>query len=122
MVLAALTALAAGAGLAVYRSIITPPRRTLNAAGFDQVRVGMTRAEVEQLLGGPPGDYCRYPGGGMTITTEGVRAPPGSVEQIWFDERNRFEVWFDAEGRVTASHRRGYQYTPPWTLRGLLGL
>jgi outer membrane protein assembly factor BamE (lipoprotein component of BamABCDE complex) len=36
----------------------TSPRRpTASQADCDRVQVGMTRAQVEHVLGGPPGDY-----------------------------------------------------------------
>jgi hypothetical protein len=40
--------------------------------------------------------------------------PPGSVERIWCDDSTRFEIYFDAQGRVVGHHERaGYQQAPP---------
>jgi hypothetical protein len=37
---------------------ITSPRRPMaSQADCDRIEIGMTRAEVEHVLGGPPGDY-----------------------------------------------------------------
>jgi hypothetical protein len=86
--------------------------RRLNRAGLSQLRLGMTQAQVESLLGGPPGNYGRYARGMMTL--EGYSAPPGAVERIWCDDSNRLEIYFDAEGRVVGHHRRArYSQSPP---------
>jgi hypothetical protein len=68
----------------------------------------MTQAEVEQLLGGPPGYYGNVTGGTIaeSMKKELYTSPPGSVEKIWYDDHNRFEIWFDHEGRVSFAHRR----------------
>jgi hypothetical protein len=37
---------------------LTKPRpHQINQVGFDQITEGMTQQEVEEVLGGPPGDY-----------------------------------------------------------------
>jgi hypothetical protein len=38
-----------------------PSRHPINLAGFEQIREGMPQAEVEDLLGGPPGNYGSNP-------------------------------------------------------------
>ena len=96
-----------------FRWLTAPP--PLNVAGFDQVRAGMSMAEVELLLGGPPGDYGRYDGNAM-MTMEYFHGPAGSVEAQWFDDDNRLEVWFDQTGRVVSVHRRGGFARRPTTL------
>jgi hypothetical protein len=96
-----------------YRWLTAPP--PLNVAGFDQVRAGMTMAEVESILGGPPGDYGRYDGNAM-MTMEGTFGPPGAVEVLWFDDDNRLEVWFDQSGTVVKVHRRAGFTRRPTTL------
>ena len=35
----------------------TPPRHRINRHGFEQIRMGMTQADVEGILGVPPGQY-----------------------------------------------------------------
>jgi hypothetical protein len=74
----------------------------------------MSQAEVEALLGGPPGNYGRYLRGKASMTTEGVIAPPGSVERVWCDDSNRLEVYFDGQGRMVGYHKRAsYRQMPP---------
>lgn len=51
LVLAGLAVLAAGA----FVLWLQPER--ISQENFDRIRVGMSRAEVEAILGGPPGDY-----------------------------------------------------------------
>jgi hypothetical protein len=97
---------ALGAALLAWFALIWPSGRALNVAGFDQLREGMTQAEVEALLGGPPGDYGRHRSGESLMTEEGYISPPGSFEQLWYDDGHRFEVYFDAGGKVVGFHKR----------------
>ena len=80
------------------------PRPPDWAAGFERVRPGMSLAEVEALMGGPPGNYGRGLEQGMSL--EGVLVPPGTVERAWADDGARYEVYFDPAGRVVVTHRR----------------
>jgi len=66
----------------------------------------------ETLLGGPPRNYGRYADGEITITLELYIPPPGSVEKVWCDDSNLFQIYFDAEGRVVAQHQPGYSQMP----------
>lgn len=88
--------------------------RRLAVENFPRVRAGMSQAEVEELLGGPPGNYGRFAGGETGMTLEGYISPAGAVERVWCDDANRFEIYFDAGGRVAGQHRRsGYWQAPP---------
>jgi hypothetical protein len=85
--------------------------RHLNVENFSEIRPGMTQAEVERLLGGPPGNYGRY--SQCIMTLEGYIAPPGSVEKRWRDDAHCFEIYFDQEDRVVGLHKRaGYGQHP----------
>lgn len=46
------------------------PRDPINAANFDQIRIGMTQAEVEHILGSP-GEEGNGDGHGFPITWQG---------------------------------------------------
>ncbi len=89
--------------------VLAPPLRPEN---FNQLRTGMPQSEVEELLGGPPGNYGH--GGEAMMTDEGFRSPPGSVQRIWCDDKNRLELYFDTRARLVGYHKRaGYTQSPP---------
>ena len=62
-----------------------------------RVRPGTSRAEVEALYGGPPGDY-RTPGARGVLIKVGKE--PGVDWQHWFGDAGTAAVGFDAQGRV----------------------
>jgi hypothetical protein len=100
--------------LSIYLIKDPEPGPRLLVENFPSIRNGMSQAEVETLLGGPPGYYGQYPGGTGRMTAEGVISPPGSVERIWHDDSNRFEIYFDSGGFVVTAHKRaGYGQGPP---------
>jgi hypothetical protein len=100
-----LAVLAVVVGLFLWWQFGGSKQRRLNAERFAEVRVGMTQAEVEQILGGPPGDYGRHQGGVTRMTAEGYD-PRGSVLKYWFDDSTRLEIAFDAQDRVVGTHKR----------------
>jgi hypothetical protein len=42
-------------------AILSPRHCSVTRGAFNRIEVGMTRAEVETILGGPPGDYSSIP-------------------------------------------------------------
>jgi hypothetical protein len=74
----------------------------------------MTRADVEGLLGGPPGNYGEHAGGESRMSLEGYHVPPGAVELVWCDDSIFFMIFFDAKGCVVG-HRQAadYRQEPP---------
>lgn len=103
----------AAALLILYFNRPKVPARQLAAENFALVRIGMTQAEVEQLLGGPPGNYGRYANRGAVMTAEGYINPPGSIEKIWCDDSHRFEIYFYIREQVVGFHRRASYYQWP---------
>jgi hypothetical protein len=88
-------------------------------ANFARVRLGMSKQEVEALLG-PPGDYLS-----AWTLVEGIYysaenseklAAPAASEGSWYTPEGRFVVRYDARGEVaftvagevTALHRLGF--------------
>jgi hypothetical protein len=72
----------------------------------DRIRLGMTRDQVEALLGGPPGNYSP-----KCLLTEPHwdRRPPLPQGDQWLSEHGRIVVVFDADGRaVFKGHRMVY--------------
>ena len=92
----------------------------LKVENFPQVKAGMTRAEVEELLGWPPGNYGYYSVGVTTMSLEGfgMRDEAGKPVALpesrnWYDTANCFEIYFDDTDRVLTSHkRRHFKQTP----------
>src|SRR5262245_61941779 len=111
----------------LWSDALAAPRTRLASENFPMIKNGMTLAEVENLLGGPAGNFGRHANGGSKMTMEGYIGPVGTKELIWCDDSNRFEIYFDAQDRVVGFHRRaGYAQSPPesilvW-LRRQLGL
>jgi hypothetical protein len=82
-------------GLALFlRSALGPGITPRNVAA---VRPGMTAAEVEALLGGPPGLYDPT----VSVETVPAGAPPG---RHWVGTRSAVYVCFGPDDRVTEAH------------------
>jgi hypothetical protein len=75
-------------------------RTRLRVENLGKVRVGMTQAEVEDLLGGPPGNYGMS--GGSVETSASISDRTGTVlrmGRIWRGDGVTILVWF-ADGKV----------------------
>jgi hypothetical protein len=74
-------ALAVGLAVLAGALVLWPRPDRITRENFDRIRKGMSRAEVEAILG-PPGDY-------RTILTEGANRvyfknrPMASYEKVW---------------------------------------
>jgi hypothetical protein len=86
------------AGLVAYCLLVASSRPPVHAdrAAHDRIRVGMTGAEVEALLGGPPGDYTTGP---CMVTAMGLWAE-GATYRDWVSDEGSITVAFDPDGRV----------------------
>jgi outer membrane protein assembly factor BamE (lipoprotein component of BamABCDE complex) len=62
----------------------TSTSATLTKANFDQIKNGMTRSEVEKILGGPGTQYSSTEGGGVTITLYKWEGPDFKTVLITF--------------------------------------
>jgi hypothetical protein len=80
--------------------LVMPWHCRVNRATFERLKVGMTRAQVEAILGGPPGDYQTRPS-----------VPPGEFdlarvtelsEQVWPTER-----WAGDQGDISVRFTPG---------------
>jgi hypothetical protein len=82
---------------------------------FMLVQPGMTRAEVEALLGGPPGDYGFHQGGPVSeVKAEDWPADPNWTILTWFNDEAKLEIAFDAQGKVASKIRQpAFLRTPP---------
>ena len=94
------------AGLAVVVStagavVLWPQSVRITATNYERIRVGMSRAEVEAILG-PPGDYTNGP---ILILPEpgvvlGEFAFDASVNRKWSGDRAMIKVTFGPTGDV----------------------
>jgi hypothetical protein len=62
---------------------------------FDRIAVGMMEQEVEEIIGGPPGDYSPF----LPTWTRVVEVA-GDNHQSWVGEELIIHVGFDSDGRV----------------------
>ncbi len=91
------------AGVVAMRT--EPPSR-ITPENFARIRAGMTRVEVEAILG-PPGDYLTGPID-LDFSTPWPTWNPSSTRVNWIAERGSGVVAFDASGRVeTTAFRDG---------------
>jgi hypothetical protein len=87
------------------------PSSGLRAGNFSKIRPGMTRLDVDGLLGGPPRDYGAYADGavesgdGSVLQVFVVPNAGASKPEIWEDDRNRFFIFFDNEDAVVAASK-----------------
>jgi outer membrane protein assembly factor BamE (lipoprotein component of BamABCDE complex) len=75
---------------------------TVRRHHLERVEIGMTRAEVEALLGGPPGDYRTNPER-FSISHHSLaqfRLEEAYAKDDWIVDEAMIQVWFDANDRV----------------------
>jgi len=73
----------------------------LNLANYNRVRVGMTRQQVQDLLG-PPGNHATKPDS-PTLKP----ADPTAIADCWNTDNGAVVIYYDASGRVTGSGAAG---------------
>ncbi len=93
------------AGLLTFRLVVRQPR--INRASYERIAFGMTAAEVEAILGVPPGNYVGDRGYGIryrdveskpaTDIEEALRMAR-STEHRWYGEEGAIIVWMDSRG------------------------
>jgi hypothetical protein len=88
-------------GLLLTASALPHPKAT--RAAYDRIEVGMSQAEVEAILGGPPGDFrtgpVLWPEGenpGCVTGTDPEGAPGGTLG--WSGDDGIIRVGFDRNG------------------------
>ena len=85
----------------------------LSPAGFDQITPGMTYTQVERLIGGPPGNYGTHWFTTSHMSLEGSLHAGQGDEYSWSTDDARYEVYFDANGRVAGTHIRAMYSQQP---------
>jgi hypothetical protein len=74
----------------------------INMERYDEIKLGMNREDVEEILGGPPGSYYTT---GETRHRKEIHFPPpelsGCKEEFWAGNDFEISVFFDKQGRVS---------------------
>jgi hypothetical protein len=83
--------------VAVAVWLCSPKKGDFDVAQFDQIRVGMTQPEVEDILGCPAGNYRRAAKVGSRVDSP---SPEGMRVKTWMNDRIRIDLGFDSDGRV----------------------
>jgi hypothetical protein len=89
--------------LAVLFWLTKPNQIRISKEAYEKLQLGMTRQEVEKILGGPPGDYGPGKGeildnGGFTVTSHSIRTNPNAKN--WLAGSYAIIVCFDDHDRV----------------------
>src|SRR5581483_5370591 len=79
--------------------LLWPSTCPISREGLRALRPGMAEAEVNELLGVPPGDYTSGPVSAVNPPLGGVGTPPGmgfvSKRATWSDDRTKIEAEYD---------------------------
>src|SRR5262245_30954410 len=73
--------------------------RAIDFNAYQTIKPGMSRAEVEKLMGGPPGDYTRGRYSAGVIRRNFPNFPPTGW-QMWTGSNGCFMIQFDEDGNV----------------------
>ena len=73
--------------------------RLIDWDNFDRIDVGMTRQEVESILGGPPGDFTT-----RRMLFFSARTGRAASWELWAADRGQIEVEFDEADIVQAKY------------------
>jgi hypothetical protein len=87
-------------GLTLWQVFYLPGNPRINGDNLHRVHLGMTRAEVEAILG-PPGDYSTGPidvGWYPRPTHRGVS--PSGNQLFWLVDDNDMRAEFNADGKL----------------------
>jgi hypothetical protein len=91
--------------------ILLPPRPGISRANYNLIREGMTRAEVETVFGGPPGNYSQFPdreAGLWAIDPDdpALGRPDFIGREVWIAADLAVTVWFDERQRAVKKAAR----------------
>lgn len=75
-----------------------PPR--IGLVDIHRIEVGMSQAEVEAVLGGPPGDYCTTVKVFFQVACDMSAWPEDCRRARWTSDDGGVDVGFDESGKV----------------------
>jgi hypothetical protein len=78
----------------------------------NKIVAGMTLREVEQVLGGPAGDYTTYPCGPTKLLLEG--GIPMRPKYVWRGNGGEITVWFQSDRVHDAMYSRMVPLPSSW--------
>jgi hypothetical protein len=73
------------------------PGRFIDREHWEAIQEGMSQAEVEALLGQPPGEYLTAP---VVYTEPWIEWPEGERAEDWAGNEGLIRVYFDEAGKV----------------------
>lgn len=98
---------------AIFGTLTATRDRIANRSNYDRIRLGMTRGEVDQLLGEPSVDSGPLNYVDVTFHESGkellITYPPPHTLRTWKGDRYLISVIFDKHDRVGAKY---YKRTP----------
>jgi hypothetical protein len=112
------TSLAGFACLVLGVLAMLPPHRGVTKTNFDRIQTGMTRAEVEEIFGGPGSEVVC-----MVGSNTGATIIDGPRKMYWFigDDWSSANVWF-VDDRVDEKDWHEANETVPMKIRRWLHL
>ena len=93
-------------GLGVVASWLFTPRHHVNREGFEKIQIGMTSSRVQEILGGPSGDYST----GVVKWEQFARLEARILRwsfgtpKTWSGDEGELMVWFSSQGVVREKH------------------
>jgi hypothetical protein len=105
----ALLALVAIVGFGLVVAYATWIPTGISLASFKRLRHGMTRDEVRDIIGCPPGDYGETPPRFAIATDlpEGFATAKAESTELWTQDAGAIRVWYSANDRVVLATHHG---------------
>ena len=89
-------------GLGIWFGLTQEPDQTLGWRNYSRIKAGMTRAEVEAILGGPEGPVGHAPDETWFVALTEQEGPMDALggmkgkPAVWYNDRGQIIVLFDS--------------------------
>jgi hypothetical protein len=91
------------------------PRPRINRESWDEIRnrieAGLTLAEVEAIIGTPPGDYSSWTLAPGLRRNVGLNRSDCFAQHLWIGDDSSIHVFVDESGKVQTTHL--WEYAEP---------